>query len=300
MVKFGFKKGYQRYQCNVCKRTRSDIPVNPMNNLRVPMDKAVQVIHLLCEGMGVRAIERFTRLNRRTVLNILEMAGEKAARFQEAKVYGVTAKLVEADEIHSTVFAKQRNTEDLERGDQYTFLAIDGQSKLIINSFVGKRTRENADQFLSDLKRRMDNRTFQLTTDNWPIYSGSDGAIKSTFGKDVNYATETKVFADPEMFVPRRVLAIKRKSRIGTPEMSSATTCHVERTNLSVRTFTRRFTRCTIGYSKLLANHKHAVALFVWHFNFCRIHSAHGYTPAKEAGLVSQAFTIEDLLKSTL
>src|SRR5207302_8850038 len=49
---------------------------------------------------------------------------------------------------------------------------------------------------------------------------------------------------------------------------------HVERTNLSVRLFTRRFTRLTLGYSKKLANLKHAVALFVAHFNFCRKHSA--------------------------
>jgi hypothetical protein len=68
------------------------------------------------------------------------------------------------------------------------------------------------------------------------------------------------------------------------------------RTNLSMRTFTRRFTRCTIGYSKKLENHKSAVALFVWHFNFCRVHSAHGRTPAQECGLVSKAFSIEDLL----
>jgi hypothetical protein len=81
--------------------------------------------------------------------------------------------------------------------------------------------------------------------------------------------------------------------------MSEATTCHAERTNLSVRTFTRRFTRCTLGYSKKLENHKHAVALFVWHFNFVRIHSAHGRTPAQSAGLTGQAFTIEDLLSAT-
>jgi hypothetical protein len=54
------------------------------------------------------------------------------------------------------------------------------------------------------------------------------------------------------------------------------------------------------GYSKTLDNHKHAVALFVWHFNFCRIHSAHGRTPAQECGLVSQAFTVEDLMSATI
>ena len=43
----------------------------------------------------------------------------------------------------------------MERGDQYTFLSVDRNSKLIINSLVGKRTRENAEQFLTELKPRM-------------------------------------------------------------------------------------------------------------------------------------------------
>jgi deoxycytidine triphosphate deaminase len=94
----------------------------------------------------------------------------------------------------------------------------------------------------------------------------------------------------------RRLTAIKRKRKIGEPDMTAATTCHAERTNLSVRTFTRRFTRCTLGYSKKLDNMKHAVALFVWHFNFCRVHSAHGRTPAQEAGLTSKAWTIGEML----
>lgn len=86
MVKFGVRNGFQRYQCRVCKRTRSDIPENPLVNLRVPFEKAVQVVHLLCEGMGIRAIERFTQLNRRTVLNILETAGQKAARLLDWQI----------------------------------------------------------------------------------------------------------------------------------------------------------------------------------------------------------------------
>jgi hypothetical protein len=78
-----------------------------------------------------------------------------------------------------------------------------------------------------------------------------------------------------------------------------ATTCHVERTNLSVRLFTRRFTRCTLGYSKKLDNLKHAVAMFIAHFNFCRIHSAHGQTPARAAGLTDHTWTIEELIAAS-
>jgi transposase-like protein/IS1 family transposase len=290
----------QRYRCVRCAKTFSE--TQPLDGLRVDFDKAVQVVHLLCEGMGIRAIERFIGLNRRTVLNILETAGQKAVAFQEVKVYGVAAAVVQADEINSFVYSKQRNTpeNEVERGDQYTFLSVDRRSKLIINSLVGKRTRENAEQFLTELKRRMEDRPFQLTTDNWHIYSGYTGAVQAVFGKNVNYATETKYFARPAEFLPRKLIAIKRKRQIGEPDMTAATICHAERTNLSVRTFTRRFTRCTIGYSKTLENHKHAVALFVWHFNFCRIHSAHGRTPAQECGLVSKGFTIQELLGFTI
>jgi hypothetical protein len=69
--------------------------------LRVDFDKACQVVQLLCEGMGIRAVERFTGLNRRTVLNVLEMAAEKAAAFQDAKVYALDAEFVQADEMNS-------------------------------------------------------------------------------------------------------------------------------------------------------------------------------------------------------
>jgi len=65
-----------------------------------------------------------------------------------------------------------------------------------------------------------------------------------------------------------------------------------------VRLFTRRFTRLTLGYSKKLQNLKYAVALFVAHFNFCRVHSAHKQTPAMAAGLTDHVWTIAELLSS--
>jgi hypothetical protein len=81
--------------------------------------------------------------------------------------------------------------------------------------------------------------------------------------------------------------------------MDMATTCHAELTNLSVRQFSKRFNRCTLGYSKKLENLKHAVALFIWHFNYCRKHSAHGQTPAQAASLTDHQWKIEDLLNWT-
>lgn len=57
----------------------------------------------------------------------------------------------------------------------------------------------------------------------------------------------------------------------------------------------RRFTRLTNGFSKKLENHRHAVALYFTHYNFCRIHKSLRVTPAMEAGLTDHVWTLEDL-----
>jgi len=53
-------------------------------------------------------------------------------------------------------------------------------------------------------------------------------------------------------------------------------------------------------YSKKLENLRHANAIFVAHFNFCRVHSAHGRTPAKAANLTDHTWTVEEMLTATI
>src|SRR5688572_2759691 len=84
--KFGFHKGHQRYRCRLCGKTFSDIPDDGNGDLRTPPDKVFMVVGMLCEGVGIRAIQRLTGLAKHTVLNILEMAGEKAQRLLDAKL----------------------------------------------------------------------------------------------------------------------------------------------------------------------------------------------------------------------
>jgi hypothetical protein len=86
-----------------------------------------------------------------------------------------------------------------------------------------------------------------------------------------------------------RVIGIRRQRRIGFADLSQATTCHLERANLTLRIFNRRFTRKTLGFSKKLENLRFSVAIFVAHYNFCRKHSAHGQTPAQSAKLTDPA-----------
>jgi len=293
----------QRYQCLRCGKTFSES--QPLDGLRVDFKQACQVVHLACESMGIRAIERFTGLHRDTVLSILAMAGEKAARVLAEKIRDVKASWVEVDELHSIVYQKINNPENPEHGEQFTYLSMDTSSKLIINSFVGKRNAVNTVDFMQDLKNRMGCR-FQLTTDAFHGYhrgkSGNGGAVGQVFGDEVDYATETKIFKKETEVTYRTppVVGIKRIPRRGLPDMDLATTCHCERLNLSVRTFTRRFTRKCLGFSKKLDNLKHAVALFAWHFNFARKHSSHGRTPAMAANLTDHQWTIEEMLSATI
>lgn len=73
-------------------------------------------------------------------------------------------------------------------------------------------------------------------------------------------------------------------------------TSYVERSNLSIRMHTRRFTRLTNAFSKKLENHQHAVALFFMFYNFARIHQTLRVTPAMEAGVADHVWTVEEIV----
>jgi hypothetical protein len=90
----------------------------------------------------------------------------------------------------------------------------------------------------------------------------------------------------------------------GTPDQIS--TSYVERGNLSIRMASRRFTRLTNGFSKRLDCHVAAVALYVAHYNFCRVHESltpspkHRTAPAMALGLTDHVWSIGELIDAAL
>jgi transposase-like protein/IS1 family transposase len=311
-VKFGqFKnrnRTVQRYRCTRCAKTFSD---QPLAGVRVDINKASQVVSMLCEGIGIRAISRLTSLNKETVLNILETAGATCRAFMDAKHRSLSTRYVQVDEMYGFVGCKEVHTtpDDEERGDQYTFLAVDSETKLIINWLVGKRTASNAFTFIRDLKNRIACR-FQLSTDGFYAYSGWQGAVFQTFRHQIDYGTEIKVFAGDAVckgksinprFNPVRLQECKRTRKIGDPDMGEVNTSHVERLNLSMRLFNRRLTRLTLGYSKKLSNLRHSVALLTAFYNYCRPHnSLNGETPAMVHKLTDHKWSVKELLQQKI
>ena len=71
----------------------------------------------------------------------------------------------------------------------------------------------------------------------------------------------------------------------------------MERSNLTIRTQNRRFTRLTNGFSKKLENHAYSVALFAMFYNFTRIHKTLKVTPAMEAGVTDRLWDVKDIVK---
>jgi hypothetical protein len=103
--------------------------------------------------------------------------------------------------------------------------------------------------------------------------------------------------SDPERrYSPTVCTGFRIRVRRGNPDRELISTSYMERQNLSVRLFNRRFTRLTLGYSKKFEYLTHSINLMVFHFNFIKLHSTHGQTPAMAAGLSNHALTFEELL----
>jgi hypothetical protein len=73
-------------------------------------------------------------------------------------------------------------------------------------------------------------------------------------------------------------------------------TSHVERNNLTIRTFMKRFGRLALGFSKKIENLEAACNLHVAYFNFCWIPGEMRQTPAMAAGITNHQWSFDELM----
>lgn len=152
---------------------------------------------MLVECSSIRYISREVGVLQNTVSKLLVAAGEECAEYHDKSVRDVTAKRVQCDEIWSFVYAKQKNVAKAkaapaEAGDDWTWTALDADSKMIISYLVGGRDSEYAIEFMDDVRARLANRV-QLTTDGHKAYLE---AVEGAFGGDVDYAQLVKMYGE--------------------------------------------------------------------------------------------------------
>ncbi|MEG3147727.1 IS1 family transposase [Sphingomonas sp. RT2P30] len=269
---------------------------------RLSNDDRAKILHLLCEGMSIRAITRLTGASKNTVSKLLIDAGKACAAYHDANVRNVKAKRVQVDEIWSFTYAKQKNVATAKAapeaaGDTWTSTALDADSKLIVSYLVGGRDGEYAMWFIDDLRDRLANRV-QLTSDGHKAYLE---AVEGAFGDDVDYAQLVKMYGPtitaPGRYSPAECTGAKKVRVTGSPNSGDVSTSYVERQNLTIRMHMRRFTRLTNAFSKKVENHAHAIALHMMYYNFVRIHKTLRVTPAMAAGVSDRLWEIADIAK---
>src|SRR5579871_1870500 len=219
----------------------------PMNKL--PLEKRVQILSMLCEGSSMRSISRVADVSINTVSKLLIDAGKACSAFHDETVRGVKAKRVQVDEIWSFTYAKQKNVAKAKAapanaGDTWTWTAIDAENKLLISWLVGGRDGDYAMAFMDDLQSRLANRV-QLTSDGHRAYLE---AVEGAFGADVDYAQLVKIYgAAPESakgrYSPAECTGAVKTPIEGNPDPKHISTSFAGRQNLNIRMHTRRFMR---------------------------------------------------------
>jgi IS1 family transposase len=248
----------------------------------------------------MRSISRITGASINTVSKLLIDAGMACVAFHDVTVRGITAKSIQADEIWSFSYAKQKNVKFAKSapeaaGDVWTWTALDAHSKLIVSWHVGDRSQHTGIAFMGDLKARLANRV-QLTTDGHKAYLKAVQVVDL----DADYAMLNKIFATNyaglDRYSPPKCIGAIKNPIMGNPDPDLINTSFAERQNLTMRMSMRRFTRLTNAFSKKFENHCHALALYFVFYNFCRVHKTLGATPAMAAGLVDKVLKMSDVV----
>jgi IS1 family transposase len=261
-----------------------------------------RVVAALVEGMSIRATCRMTGVAKGTVLKLLADLGRACAEFMDKTLVDLPCKRIQCDEIWSFCYAKDKNVPSRMHGQPgigsiWTWTAIDADTKLIASFHVGTRDAHCANHFMCDLADRLANRV-QLTTDGHKAYLW---ATNLAFDGDVDYSILVKLYGNEsatgeQRYSPQKCIGTRLDVVSGEPDLDHASTSFVERSNLTLRMGSRRFTRLTNAFSKKIENLEYAVAIHFMHYNFCRVHSTIKTTPAMAAGIADHVWTLDEMV----
>lgn len=300
------KAGTTRWRCKDCGRSWTE-KTELFAGMTIGIEKATQIVQLLCEGNSVLGTSRITGVSKGTILDLLLLVGPKCDQYMQQNIKGVFVDNVQVDEIWGFVFCKAATAKREKYvggcGDCYCYTAIERTTKLLVCWHMGRRNELHTDAFISKLERATMGH-FHISSDAWKSYPST---IKRNLGHRVDHGVMQKIYGRPinypaSAYSPARIIGASRSPRHGDPyQQDKICTSHVERMNLSIRTFTKRMVRLTTCFSKRWENHRAALAMFFMHYNFCRKHSAlKCLTPAMAHGISTEVWSVRKMIESVL
>ena len=266
-------------------------------------EERARIIAQLVEGTGIRGTARLCGANKTTVNKLSLELGKGCLALHNELVRDVRVALVQVDEQWSFVKKKQKRmkpTDDPETtGDQWTYLAQDVTTRVVLSFLVGRRTSASAREFVTDLRGRVLGR-FQVTADGHKPYVD---AFLEICGDTVDFAQLVKRYECDER--EAKGLPLGRKWYIGSektaitgnPNPKHTSTSRIERTNLSNRMEQARFARKTLRHSKDITHHRASAALYYAYYNLCRVHQTLRTTPAVVLGITPREWSLGELIE---
>ena len=268
------RNGLRRFRCPSCKKTHTEPHERLLGSMNLSESKALLALQLLIEGNSIRSTERISGADRNTIMKLLVMAGERCEKLMGRVIVNVPVKDVECDEIWAFVQKKEGHKRPSEEnnetiGDQYCFVAIERNSKLVLNFALGRRNQQTTDLFIEGLRSATSRQHFQITTDGFAPYRS---AISNTLEDRCDFAQLIKVYrAGTEgeaRYSPAEVASTEVVPVFGNPDPERICTSIVERQNLTIRMSMRRLTRLTNAFSKSWDNLWAAYCLHFAYYNF--------------------------------
>jgi IS1 family transposase len=208
---------------------------------------------------------------------------------------------------------------DAERGDQWDHVALDPDSRLVLEVVVGKRVAANAALLLEGVRDRLGGRAPELIcSDEYPAYRE---AILAVFG--VEYVPPRTGRpgrpAGPRRVPPPglgygtvhkerergRVVSVESRAVFGSVEPAAISTSYLERQNATDRHRNARKGRKTYRFSRSWEVHEAVTAYTQFSYNFCwsvrtlreRVEGRwRERTPAMAAGLADHVWSLEEWL----
>jgi len=295
----------QRWKCQQGGKRFSEPSETPFGaDVRLPQETVCRILHCLVEGNSVRSTARLCGVEKRTVLNMLKLAGENCERLLMENLRGVKVQdCLELDEIWTYVGCHQKRLtpERVERGmvgDAYTFICLERSTKLVMAWHLGKRDRVNTEDFVSKIRWATAPGRFDVSTDGFQPY---ETAIDAGLYDRANHAAVVKMFHTTtdvvrESYRPAKFVSVGKDAINGNPDLNRAGTSHVERKNGTLRQWCKRLTRLTYAFSRSWDNLRAALALHFAYYNLCRIHGSLRITPAMAAGISDHVWTLNELI----
>jgi IS1 family transposase len=233
---------------------------------------------------------------------------------------------VQLDEKWAFVAKKQKHCDPADEadwlcGDQWDHVALDPDSRLVLEVVVGPRSPESAELLLQGVRDRLGGRPPELvTSDEYPVYPE---ALLSVFGEERTPPRTGRPGrpAGPRVVPPEgmcfatvhktrekgRVTAVEERGVFGElGEGGRVSTSYLERHNATDRHRNARKGRKTYRFSKDWDVHEAMTCFTMFSYNFCwpvrtlRVQDDRGLwrqrTPAMVAGLTDHVWSLEEWL----